>query len=231
MSPNLPFGDKAFGDLLRQIHVDPTLMVFFYWRTLSIWDGPKENPWKALVWPLVRESPALCCAVSSMAASHIFRERVSCFVDISVHKVASIQALANEQESVRTDLALATLLALAFSESWGQPTIGFGCIRLAKTFAKQALATCKYNSVSKDDYARLKFLCITFVYMDVISRLASDDGGSNNGDPIIQKCCGFVGKETEMDPLMGCATTLFPLIGDVAGLAWQSWGDTVPRSG
>ncbi|KAH0548086.1 hypothetical protein GP486_008179, partial [Trichoglossum hirsutum] len=201
------------------------LMVRFDKQTcgiLSIKDGPTENPWRTLVWPLARESPALYHAVSSMTAFHVSRERTSLRVDGMEHMRESIRALANGLENMRTDAALATTLALAFSESWDRHiSTGIEHLRGAKVLIEQALVKHEERPLSGDDYARLKFLCNTFVYMDVIARLTSDDDDdeSSNFDTFIPQYYGPFSEETEIDPLMGCAATLFPLIGCVANLA------------
>ena len=55
--------------------------------------------------------------------------------------------------------------------------------------------------------------------MDVIARLTSTDSDeSNDFDTVLTPTAGPFGQVAEIDPLMGCATTLFPLIGRVANL-------------
>jgi Fungal specific transcription factor domain len=200
------------------------LMVRFDRQTcgiLSIKDGPNENPWRTLVWPLARESPALYHAVSSMTAFHLSRERASLRVDGMEHMRKSIRALAAGIENMRTDAALATTLALAFSESWDQHiSTGIEHLRGARVLVDQAVIKHKQHALSGEDLARLKFLCNTFVYMDVIARLTSDDEDEvSRSDSIVPQYCGPFSEKTEIDPLMGCATSLFPLIGCVANLA------------
>jgi hypothetical protein len=220
----------AFSSFLGQPQLSANspemLMMRFDKQTcgiLSIKDGPNENPWRTLIWPLARESPALYHAVSSMTAFHLSRERASLRVDGMEHMRESIRALAGGLENMRTDAALATTLALAFSESWDQHiSTGIEHLRGAKILVNQALVKHKERSLSGEDYDRLKFLCNTFVYMDVIARLTSDDDDEpTNFDTLIPQYYGPFSEETEIDPLMGCAATLFPLIGCVANLARQ----------
>lgn len=230
-SPTLTRSD-SFNKIYRQPEVQAgspeMLMLRFDKQTcgiLSVKDGPTENPWRTLVWPLARDSPALYHAIASMTAFHTSKERPALRVDGMEHMRRSIRSLATGIEKMRTDTALATTLVLAFSESWDQHiSTGIEHLRGAKILVNQALISHKKRAVSGDDLARLKFLCNTWVYMDVIARLTSVDEDESsdfdhdnvlfpfNADPI------FSGTTAELDPLMGCASTLFPLIGKAANL-------------
>ena len=98
---------------------------------------------------------------------------------------------------------------------------------------------------------QLRFLCKTYLYVDVIARLTSVDDdfdnealegiatkvlGQDAGPPSVAAIEGLESIETvgendmrvprpsnegpkeQLDPLMGCASTLFPIIGRVANL-------------
>lgn len=122
---------------------------------------------------------------------------------------------------MRTDTALATTLVLAFSESWDQHiSTGIEHLRGAKILVNQALIKHGKRSLVGDDLARLKFLCNTWVYMDVIARLTSvEEDESTDFENVLAPLYGpFGSTNTEIDPLMGCASTLFPLIGRAANL-------------
>jgi len=143
------------------------------------------------------------------------------------HMRRSIRSLATGIEKMRTDTALATTLVLAFSESWDQHiSTGIEHLRGAKILVNQALISHKKRSLTGDDLARLRFLCNTWVYMDVIARLTSvDDEETSDFDHEnvlfpFNPTPGFSSPQsnTELDPLMGCAATLFPLIGRAANL-------------
>ncbi|KAI9880951.1 MAG: hypothetical protein M1830_009445 [Pleopsidium flavum] len=199
------------------------LMVRFDRQTcgiLSVKDGPTENPWRTLVWPLARDSPALYHAISSMTAFHTSKEKPEMRVEGMEHMRRSIRSLAAGIESMRTDTALATTLVLAFSESWDRHiSTGIEHLRGAKALVNQALVRHQQSTLIGDDLTRLKFLCNTWVYMDVIARLTSvDDDDSNDFDAVLWYPLGLITPNNEVDPLMGCATTLFPLIGRVANL-------------
>ena len=213
--------------LYRQPRVLPgspeMLMLRFDQQTcgiLSVKDGPTENPWRTMIWPLARDSPALYHAISSMTAFHTSKEKPELRVDGMEHMRQSIRYLANGIENMPTDTALATTLVLAFSESWDQHiSTGIEHLRGAKILVNQALTKHRQNSLTTEDFDRLKFLCNTWVYMDVIARLTSvDDDESNDFDAVLNLPYGPFQTNNEIDPLLGCASTLFPLIGRVANL-------------
>ena len=187
---------------------------------LSVKDGPTENPWRTLVWPLARESPALYHAISSMTAFHASKLKPSMKVAGMEHMRQSVHHLASGIRNMRTDTALATTLVLAFAESWDvHVSTGIEHLRGAKILMKQAMNMHHQSMLSNEDTSRLKFLCNTWVYMDVIARLTSvDNDESNDFATALWPSSGPFMSSTEIDPLMGCASTLFPLIGRVANL-------------
>lgn len=186
---------------------------------LSVKDGPTENPWRTMIWPLARESPALYHAISSLTAFHTSKERPAMRVEGMEHMRRSIRHLSLGLESMRTDTALATTLVLAFSESWDQHiSTGIEHLRGAKILVNQALTKHRQNALHTEDFERLKFLCNTWVYMDVIARLTSVDNDDSNCFDTVITPVGPFSINNEVDPLLGCASTLFPLIGRVANL-------------
>lgn len=191
---------------------------------LSVKDGPTENPWRTLIWPLARESPALYHAISSMTAFHGAHEVPNLHVPGMAHMTKSIKRLAFEIENMRLDSALATSLALAFSEGWdSHVSTGVQHLRGAKVMVNNAVVKhrrdMQLGQMTTQDATRLKFLCNTFVYMDVIARLTSlEEAQDLNFEEILNTVNSPFGDQVEVDPLMGCATTLFPLIGRVANL-------------
>ncbi|KAI9841809.1 MAG: hypothetical protein M1837_000353 [Sclerophora amabilis] len=186
---------------------------------LSVKDGPTENPWRTLIWPLARESPALYHAIASMTAFHTSKEKPSLRVEGMDHMRQSIHALASSINNMATETALATTLVLAFSESWDvHISTGIEHLRGAKILVNQALVQHRSTFNSRESVARLKFLVNTWVYMDVIARLTSVDNDESNDFDHAVASDGPFGEIAEVDPLMGCATSLFPLIGRVANL-------------
>jgi hypothetical protein len=222
--------DDPFNKIYRQPEVQAgspeMLMLRFDKQTcgiLSVKDGPTENPWRTLIWPLARDSPALYHAIASMTAFHTSKEKPALRVDGMEHMRRSIRSLATGIEKMRTDTALATTLVLAFSESWDQHiSTGIEHLRGARILVNQAIVSHKKRSLSGDDLARLKFLCNTWVYMDVIARLTSVDEDEQTDFDHILAPLNFpmvqMNSHAEIDPLLGCAATLFPLIGKVANL-------------
>lgn len=189
---------------------------------LSVKDGPTENPWRTLIWPLARDSPALYHAIASMTSFHTSKNQPQMRIQGIEHMRTSIHALASGIENMRVDAAIATTLALAFSESWDQHiSTGINHIKGAKILVNRALVRHKQSALSGDELNRLKFLCNTWIYMDVIARLTSvDDDESNDFDTIANMFNDPFDPDNEahLDPLMGCASTLFPVIGRVANL-------------
>lgn len=186
---------------------------------LSVKDGPTENPWRTLIWPLARDEPALYHAIASLTAFHTSRERPELRVDGMEHMRSSIRHLALRLETMSIDAALATTLVLAFSESWDQHiSTGIEHLRGARILVHQALVSHRKRNVSGDDFARLRFLCNTWVYMDVIARLTSVDEEDSSDFAHLLAPLNDPFSRSEIDPLMGCASSLFPLIGRVANL-------------
>jgi hypothetical protein len=207
---------------------------------LSIMDGAVENPWRSLIWPLAQQSPALYHAVAAMTAYHSSADVPSLRMTGHEHKQASIRYI---QEGIRdssmTDqTAIATALALGFSESWDQHTAtGNTHIKGAQALVRRALEEHQRRPLRGVELARLKFLCNAWVYMDVIARLTAVDSDESHdfdntllftNEPL-NMVMGDTGPpgfgidfgmpiDARLDPLMGCASTLFPLIGRVANL-------------
>ncbi|KJX95375.1 C6 finger domain protein [Zymoseptoria brevis] len=206
---------------------------------LSIIDGPTENPWRNLVWPLAQSSPALYHAVLAMTAFHACTDEPALRLVGHEHKHRSIQNIQNgiREDSMTHQAAIGTALALGFCESWDQHTAtGNSHIKGAQAMVKRALRDHTVDPLSGVELARLKFLCNAWVYMDVVARLTSFDSTESNdfenafifsGDSpgmiLGNEQPGFgidfgMPIDARLDPLMGCAGTLFPIIGKVANL-------------
>lgn len=252
LSPGSPLGDgrNPFNGTMNSLYMQPSFPIesqeFLCERfdshtcgILSVIDGPTENPWRSLVWPLAQESPALLHALLSMTAFHASSDFPALRVVGHEHKHRSIQ---NIQEGIRDDsmtnhTAIATALALGFAESWDQHTAtGNTHIKGAQVLVKQAMREHALDPLSGVELARLKFLINAWVYMDVMARLTSVDSDESNDfdntfifaadpPPLVMgnEHPGFgidfgMPIDARLDPLMGCAGTLFPLIGRVANL-------------
>lgn len=187
---------------------------------LSIKDGPTENPWRMKLWPMARESPALRYAINAMTAFHASKEKPCLRIRGMQDFGQSLKLLSAEIQDTPVDISLATTLVLAFAESWDQLiSTGITHLRGAKRLVSEALINYRQGSLRPEVEERLNFLCRTWVYMDVIARLTSLDGDeSEDFDTVLSPLCGPSAPNHGIDPLMGCASTLFPLIGRVANL-------------
>ncbi|KAJ4994359.1 C6 finger domain-containing protein [Stagonosporopsis vannaccii] len=187
---------------------------------LSVKDGPTENPWRTLVWPLARDCPALYHAIASMTSFHQSSQCPPMRIQGIDHMHTAIQALSEGLQNMRFDAAISTTLVLAFAESWDvHISTGINHIKGAKVLINQALAQHRQIPRQGDEWERLRFLCNTWIYMDVIARLTSADGDeSNDVDSIYDSVHASGETEMSLDPLMGCAHSLFPVIGRVATL-------------
>ncbi|CAK4031667.1 related to fungal transcriptional regulatory [Lecanosticta acicola] len=209
---------------------------------LSIMDGATENPWRTLIWPMAQTSAALYHALMAMAAYHAAHDFPVLRVVGHENKHASIQNIGAgiRDVSMSDQAAIATALALAFSESWDQHTAtGNSHIKGAQVLVGRCVEGHRRKPVTGVELSRLKFLCNAWVFMDVISRLTSVDSDesndfdnaflfASNSSNVVQGTekhskDGFginfgMPIDARLDPLMGCAGTLFPLIGRVANL-------------
>ena len=133
---------------------------------------------------------------------------------------SSIRHLIGGMANMRVDAALATTLALAFAESWDiHVSTGIRHLQGAKVLVDKALTTTRQSNCSAAETARVRFLCNVWIYMDVIARLTSNnDELDDNTGPDLWSRVDPHGQSVEIDPLMGCASTLFPIVGRVANL-------------
>ena len=188
---------------------------------LSIKDGPTENPWRMKLWPMARESPALRYAINAMTAFHASKESPSLRIKGMQDFGQSLVLLSAGIQDERVDISLATTLVLAFAESWDQLiSTGITHLRGAKRLVNQVVTNYRPGSLHPEVEARLNFLCRTWVYMDVIARLTALEGDDSEDFTTVlsSPLCGPSNPTQSIDPLMGCASTLFPLIGRVANL-------------
>ncbi|ETN40015.1 uncharacterized protein HMPREF1541_04290 [Cyphellophora europaea CBS 101466] len=188
---------------------------------LSIKDGPNENPWRNLVWPLARDSPALYHAIASMTAFHGRQDYPNLRVPGIYHMRKSLAKLSENMDVMRPDAKLATSLVLAFGEGWDETlSTGVQHLRGAKAMVIHAVndfqQRLQAGQLSTREAIKWRFLCNTFVYMDVISRLTNlEETPDGLIDDIVNTVNQPIGDLLDVDPLMGCAVSLFPIIGRV----------------
>ncbi|EGE07500.1 C6 finger domain-containing protein [Trichophyton equinum CBS 127.97] len=183
---------------------------------LSVKDGAAENPWRTAITPLIPDTPALYHAVCALAAFHSTKENAAFKYLGMEHMRQSVRTLAVDIESMNIDAALATTLALAFADTWDtHVSTGVHHLRGAKVLFDRAVARYTHMPLSPSDQSRLMFLYNGWMYIAVIAQLTSreDTGFDQIPFPPI-----FTPQVHEVDPLLGCAASLFPLIGRVAVL-------------
>ncbi|KAF1808262.1 hypothetical protein P152DRAFT_498179, partial [Eremomyces bilateralis CBS 781.70] len=234
---------------------------------LSVKDGPTENPWRTLIWPLAHHSSALYHALASMTAFHTSAVEKKYRYQGLQHMRMSLSDLANSIAKIPTETAIATTLVLAFAESWDTHTsTGINHIRGAKILIDNALAEHRAHPLdpSSASFQRLKFLCSTWVYMNVLAGLTTDQNTPTASNTLITSSFdthGFppcnrpstptaedfndaekfilstsspplsAGSDVSLDPLMGCASNLFPLIGRIVALVREVRSSPNPPSG
>jgi hypothetical protein len=191
---------------------------------LSIRDDPSNNPWRTLVWPLAKDSPALYHAIAAMTCLHLSKSQPGYHTQGLEHISCSMQALAVsvDNSNSRLDTTIAAMLALAFAQTWDyqKSTTGIDHIQGAKILVQQIISARNWAGWSPKDMARLRFLTNTCIYMDVIARLTTLNYDPSGNSDFITACNSLdTGPDAhQLDPLMGYASTLFPLIGRVADL-------------
>jgi hypothetical protein len=155
-----------------------------------------------------------------MTSFHQSKEMPAMRIQGIDHMRNAVHALAAGLQDMRFDAAISTTLVLAFSESWDQHiSTGINHIKGAKILINQALVQHRQAPKQGEEWTRLKFLCNTWIYMDVIARLTSADDDENNDVDMVHESIYASGEtDSNLDPLMGCAQTLFPIIGRVANL-------------
>lgn len=233
-SPPSSSGPSAGEDLLPLYHqprspsvTQETIRQLFYLRTceiLSIEDEQTKNPWKTLIWALAYNCPALYHALAAMTCLHLCGTQPELHVQGMRHFQRSKRTLAANEDNgnITLESALATRLALGFAESWDpqKSSTGIHFINGAKKLVQQAVSKHQTLKPITGELSRLSFLANTWMYMDVIARFTcTDDGGSTDFE--ITNACSLlspVPREQQIDPLMGCAITLFPMIGRLADL-------------
>jgi Fungal specific transcription factor domain len=226
------FDFNLFAPLLNQLKLQndsaEVLLNTFDKETcgiLSIRDGPHENPWRTSILPLVHESEALYHALAAVTAFHCVTLRPGMKRVGVEHIRRSAQLLARDIGHMRPDIALTLTLVLAFAESWDvHVTTGIKHLQGAKQFLQQALPIAQQLGPDHPFSQRIGFLRNTWVYADVISRLTSLDADDSTDFDAAYDADTTIDTDAsgnpriEIDPLMGCAASLFPLIGRAANI-------------
>ena len=192
---------------------------------LSIKDGLSENPWRCHLLPLARHSQPLYHAISAMSAFHGALTQPALKLTGMAHLTQSIRKLSAEMHKMSLDQTLATALALALSEAWSHGTsTGIqhlkGARSLLSTVVAQRSADLQFDQSDRENGKCLRFLTRTYIYLDAMACLTSiEEPRSVEFEDLLKLTEEpFDGVAWPMDPRMGCATTLFPLLGKVGSL-------------
>ena len=188
---------------------------------LSVRNGPNENPWRTMVWPMASRSPVLFHAIAALSAFHKSTTRPEMKACGLEHMNKSIASLKTGVEQTPVLVGLATTLVLGFAECWDSHIrAGITHLRPGKYLVIKALTAVRQRRiVDRGAVALIKFLCNTWLYMDVLARLAGTDTEDRTEiDAELWSSIDQQGTSEEIDPLMGCAATLFPIIGRVGNL-------------
>lgn len=191
---------------------------------LSIKDDQTINPWRTLIWPLAQDCPALYHALAAMTCLQLTKTQPEFGIPGIRHYDLCIQALSTTEinDSMSLDSAIATRLALAWAECWDnrKTSTGINHINIAHGLVQRAVSNHQKSSLADGELSRLSFLANTWIYMDVLARFSClEDGGPLDFD--FMNTCSLLSPvplSRQVDPLMGCAVTLFPMIGQLADL-------------
>lgn len=140
---------------------------------LSIKDGPTENPWRSIMWPLALEHGALYNAIAAMTKFHNAKNDKECRELAMGYMRESFSLLAKglSNKSIPLDIALATTLALALAETWDRHiSTGIAHIRGASAMLRKLIPKNRFTRLPQ----WLQFLFNSWLYLDVVSRLTSD---------------------------------------------------------
>lgn len=198
---------------------------------VSIKNGPTENPWRTLIWPLCESHGSLFHAVGAMTKFHMSRFDEGLRIEAMDHMKKCFRLLAQglSEDSIPLEIALASTLTLAWAEAWDRSIFtGVAHLRGASTILKQLSAI--YRKSNRKLTPFLEFLFNNYLYLDVCIRLSIDTG---DNDILKEFTCEKENSSSDpspgmslfnrdsIDPLLGCAQSLFPLVGEVGSLATQ----------
>jgi hypothetical protein len=141
---------------------------------MSIKDGPAENPWRTLIFPLSLQYPVLFKAIASMSVSHLLQLNKDDHLEKLSHDYmcSSMTELAEglTNNSIPNEVALATCLVLAITEGWRSGGKSSGIIHLKGARSIMKKLTPQKISNNVELYG---FLINTFIYFDVMCRLSN----------------------------------------------------------
>ncbi|RVX66419.1 hypothetical protein B0A52_09649 [Exophiala mesophila] len=228
-TPSDQQGVRTMVDVSSSQKEEPeTMRYLFEHQTctiLSIKDDHTKSPWVTLIWPMAAGYPALYHALAAMTCFQLCKTQPQ-FRGSGLHHVrSSMQNLAHgfKDDVAGLEAMIATRLALAFAQAWDpqKTTNGIDHINDAKSLIQEAASQHRHRRTTPANLSRLSFLANTCMYMDVIARLNCSEQNTANNLAFVNACSALsshVPGFQQLDPLMGCAITLFPLMGRLAEL-------------
>lgn len=204
-------------------------------HNLSMQEDSDQNPWKNLIWPMAQQYPVLHHALAALAYFHTSKAQKQLHVDGERHLHTSAHLLAQGINKSETplDVALAATLALGFAETWDSELAATGMthIRGAGILLQQILSSPTTMARTREEEARLEFLFNTWTYMDVIARFTCLDLCPPVAESLVAATAGRLDLDTsKVDPLMGYATSFFPVMRRVADLICKVRVKNAPRN-
>ncbi|EXJ75771.1 uncharacterized protein A1O5_00278 [Cladophialophora psammophila CBS 110553] len=213
-----PQSPSGTPEMIRHLFEQQTCAI------LSIKDDETKNPWRTLVWPLASGCPALYHALAAMTCLHMCKTQSHLRLLGLRHFQSGERALINDENgNMLLEAAIAARLALGFAETWDhqKSSTGIDHINRAKVLIRQAASRHQTSRLTAGNVSRLSFLANTCLYMDVIARSVCMEPQSFNDAEFMTACNSLsssIPRGEQLDPLMGCAITLFPLIGRLGEL-------------
>jgi hypothetical protein len=191
-------------------------------EVLCIKDGSTGNPWRKIVWPMAKEHSALYHAIAAMTCFQGFNNLPQHrAIGLRHLKYAVQQLTVMESSDCKPEATISTTLAVSLAQAWCHPrsSTTTSYIRKGAELLRKALIEHQSSQRPKDELIGLGFLSNTWIYMDTITRVTCHDGYVMDL-PLMLDCSLFSSKSlgSTVDPLMGCAGPLFPLLGGVADL-------------
>ncbi|KAF3047379.1 hypothetical protein E8E11_009505 [Didymella keratinophila] len=204
-------------------------------HNLSIEEDSDENPWKTVIWPMAQEHPALYHALAALTCFHTSKAQPQLRIEGQrhLHTSAHLLSVGINKSEIPLDAALAATLALGFAETWDSESTATGMTHItgAGILLQQMLQNRTIGVYSQQEEARLEFLYNTWTYMDVIARFTCLDLCPPVPDTLVVATVGRLNINTsKLDPLMGYATTFFPIMRRVADLIRRVRVKNAPRN-
>ena len=195
-------------------------------HNLSIEEDSDNNPWKTIIWPMAQDCPALYHALAALTCFHASKAQLHLRLDGQkrLHTSAQLLSLGLNKGEIPLDAALAATLVIGFAETWDSESAATGITHItsAGMLLQQMLQNRTLNSHSQQEEARLEFLYNTWTYMDVIARFTCLDPCPPVPESLVAATDVPLDFNTsKLDPLMGYATTFFPIMRRVADLIYK----------